>query len=374
MGSAGGSVEIQHKRYTETLITPKYHKAPPMHDSELAHSYQRLTATWGYFPLENWSVVTIKGDDRASFLHNLCTQEILQQQPGAGCELFLSDVKGHIIAHVYLQVEENSLRLLTVPDQATTIMDHLDRYIIREDVVLTDETNGWNSLVVLGPEAAPQLAGLADNRHATPLPVLQQPWQHTPLILAGDHPKLPPCEVTRTDWLHVPCYLLQFPTNPPEFSQPQDDPSINIYQVFEAAGAHCCGNSTWTTIRIESGLPLWGIDFNQENLPQEVARNELAISFHKGCYLGQETIARIDALGHVNRQITTLRFDGKDMPEPGTPLLAEGKQIGTVTSTCWSPHENSPLALAMVRRGFNAPGTQLESTVGAASVLNTPSC
>lgn len=342
----------------------------------MTHQYKALTSTWGYFPLENWSVITIRGDDRASFLHNMCTQEICKRQPGNGCELFLTNVKGHVIAHAYLQVGENSLRLLTVPGQASAIMAHLDRYIFREDVVLVDETNRWSSLIVLGPEAATQFAGLTESQHPTHFSALNQPWQHTQLILAGNQPNLPPWEVARTDWLHVPSYLLQIPSNLPEASQDQavacqsqHGPPSDIYETLESAGAYLCGKAAWTTLRVESGLPLWGIDFSQENLPQEVARDEQAICFHKGCYLGQEIIARIDALGHVNRKITTLRFAGEEVPESGTSLLSEGKQIGSVTSACWSPKWECPLALAMVRRGLNAPGTQLESMVGTASVL-----
>jgi folate-binding protein YgfZ len=347
-----------------------------MQKSELAHQYQRLTSTWGYYPLENWSVITLQGDDRASFLHNMCTQEILKRHPGSGCEFFLTDVKGHVIAHAYLQVGENSLRLLTAPGQASMIMDHLDRYIIREDVVLVDESNCWTSLIVLGSKSAFQLANLAESQHPTLLSALRQPWQHTQLILTGHPSNLAPWEVAQTDWLHIPCYLLQIPIHLPGSSQSEPDTSrsperatAEICHTLNSTGAYLCDKTAWSALRIESGLPLWGIDFNQDNLPQEVARDEQAISFHKGCYLGQETIARIDALGHVNQQITTIQFAGKEVPDPGTSLLAKGKKIGTVTSSCWSPHWNRPLALAMVRRGFNAPGTQLESAVGTASVL-----
>jgi folate-binding protein YgfZ len=345
-----------------------------MQNTELTHHYQTLTTTWGYFPLENWTVLTIRGDDRASFLHNMCTQEIRQRAPGHGCELFLTDVKGHVIAHSYLQVEEDCLRLLAVPGQATVIIAHMDRYIIREDVILADETSRWDSLLVLGPEAMTRLPALAIDQRPTSITAFHQPWQHTQWVPTQNRPKDSPWEVAQTDWLHVPCYLLQAPsdrlaTSLAQQNLSQQRPPAGICQVLETAGAQPCNAMVWTALRIESGLPLWDVDFNQTNLPQEVARDSQAISFNKGCYLGQETIARIDALGHVNQQLTTIRFDGEKVPDVGMILRAEGKQVGTVTSACWSPCWNRPLALAMVRRGFNTPGTRLESAIGTAAVL-----
>ena len=92
----------------------------------------------------------------------------------------------------------------------------------------------------------------------------------------------------------------------------------------------------------------------------------------KGCYLGQETVARIDALGHVNRTLVGVRFVGPDVPPPGCPLSAEGAVVGEVTSAAYSPRLAVPLALAFVRRGHNAPGTPLESPVGDAEVVGLP--
>jgi len=340
-----------------------------MQDPEQTRQYQRLTATWGIFPLKNWTVITIRGADRTSFLHNMCTQEIRQRAPGHGCELFLTDVKGHLIGHLFLQVGDHELRLLAVPGQASAILQHLDRYIIREDVVLADETGQWSSLLVLGREAGTRLTGLAENGPPEGLSILKQPWQSTRLVPANNPSERPFWQVARTDWLKVPCYLLQAPANLPGSSPIQPGPPAEICQALAAAGAQHCSTAVWNALRIESGLPLWNVDFSQANLPQEVARNEQAISFRKGCYLGQETIARIDALGHVNRQLTTLRFDGHQIPGIGTPLRAKDKQVGTVTSACWSPAWNGPLALAMVGSDQQAPGTPMDSEVGTASVL-----
>jgi folate-binding protein YgfZ len=124
--------------------------------------------------------------------------------------------------------------------------------------------------------------------------------------------------------------------------------------------------------RIEAGVPLFGRDITADNLPQEIGRDQVAISFTKGCYLGQETVARIDALGHVNRQLVGVRFEGNEVPAVGTKLTAEGKEVGQVTSAAWSPKLAAPLAIALVRRGHAKAGTRLTSASGDAVIVVLP--
>src|SRR5690606_6094431 len=124
--------------------------------------------------------------------------------------------------------------------------------------------------------------------------------------------------------------------------------------------------------RIEAGMPLYGMDITDDNLPQEVDRNDWAISFNKGCYLGQETVARIDALGHVNRTLVGLRFASESVPEPGGELLAGDKVVGHVTSAAWSPAQRRAVALGYVRQGHNRPSARLVSAVGEAEVIALP--
>jgi folate-binding protein YgfZ len=128
----------------------------------------------------------------------------------------------------------------------------------------------------------------------------------------------------------------------------------------------------FTAARIEAGFPLFGVDFGEENFPQEVGRDPVAISFTKGCYLGQETVARIDALGHVNQRIAGVRFFGSDVPMNGTKLTLQGKEVGVVTSAAFSPKLGAPLALSMVRREANSPGTRLGSAIGECEVVALP--
>jgi folate-binding protein YgfZ len=113
-------------------------------------------------------------------------------------------------------------------------------------------------------------------------------------------------------------------------------------------------------LRIEAGTPVFGKDITEKNLPQEIGRDDRAISFIKGCYLGQETVARIDALGHVNQFLKGLEFSEQlPVPEPGSPLESEGKRFGVVTSSGFSPVRNAPVALALIRSTHATAGTKL---------------
>jgi tRNA-modifying protein YgfZ len=255
----------------------------------------------------------------------MCTADVLKLPVGGQCEAFLTDVKGKIIGHGVVLSEAEQLTLITVPGQGERLIAHLDRYIIREDVRLTDATAAVAWSLVVGPRAGEGLTGVAPETLTAPCT----------LIWPGGF------------WVGA--------SSDGGSAKPQ------------AAGI---GDEVWNALRVESGWPLFGVDFDGSNLPQEVGRDVQAINFNKGCYLGQETIARIDALGHVNKRLATVRFDGE--APAGAELLADGQAVGAVSSVAWSPQRNAWLALAMVRRGHNEPGAKLECLNRPAEVVPTP--
>ena len=132
------------------------------------------------------------------------------------------------------------------------------------------------------------------------------------------------------------------------------------------------GIEAFHSARIEAGFPLYGTDFGHENLPQEIGRDAQAISFTKGCYLGQETVARIDALGHVNRRLVGVRFTTTSVPQPPLELRLDEAVVGHVTSTAYSPRLKAPLGLAIVRREASEPGAKLASLAGECEVQSLP--
>lgn len=293
--------------------------------------YEALRRGFGYVELADWTSITLTGQDRQTFLNNFCTNDIKRLQPDEHCEAFILNVKGKILGHGLVHSRPEELVFITVPDQAERLIAHLDRYIIREDVQLHDTTAERKYLLIAGGDGAG--ARLTRNR-----------WIHWRLLET---------EV---------CGILES----------SSDGRAALREELRTDGAKPCSGPALAALRIESGTPLFAVDFDEENLPQEVGRNEQAISFTKGCYLGQETVARIDALGHVNQRLVGVRFAGDAIPAVGTELTSGGTAAGRVTSAAYSPRLGAPLALAMLRRNFIAPGSKLESPFGECAVLDLP--
>ncbi len=146
-----------------------------------------------------------------------------------------------------------------------------------------------------------------------------------------------------------------------------------------AVGPVIISDETFELLRIQAGTPVFGKDVTARTLPQEIGRDDRAISFVKGCYLGQETVARIDALGHVNQMMKGLRFEpGAPGPAPGWQLWDDGKSVGTVTSVALSPADRAPVALALIRISHAQAGTHLaakhaeEALAAQATVSDLP--
>jgi folate-binding protein YgfZ len=296
-------------------------------DSQFLRQYSALATGCGLVELADWSSVSLTDGDRVAFLHNFCTNDIRRLQPGDACEAFVTDVKGKTLGHCLVTCRDDELVLVTVPGQASRLIEHLDRYLIREDVTLVDTTAKRRLGLLVG--VAPGEISLDAAEHQFACNWLAP----RPAVLV---------DVPRDD---------RFPS----------DPSITP-----------CDWDALEAVRIEAGFPLLGVDFDATNLPQEIGRDAQAISFTKGCYLGQETVARIDALGHVNRVLVGVQLTGAETPVAGFDLSAGGEVVGRATSIAYSPKLGAPLALAMVRRQSSEVGSRLDGPSGPCEVVSLP--
>jgi folate-binding protein YgfZ len=320
-------------------------------DSQFLTEYAALASGAGLVDFGDRTLVELTGADRARFLHNLCTNDILKLPLQAGCEAFLTNVQGKILAHVLVFAEPESLVLETVAAQGPAIVKHLDRYLVRERVTLADRSSDWAEWFLAGP-AAPQVLESLCGRV-----VPQQLWTSAQAEIAGQAVCL-----RRVDIVGPIGFLVVAARAA----------AAAVGDALRAAGAASVGHAVFEAARIEAGFPLYGRDITDRNLPQEVARDDRTISFRKGCYLGQETVARIDALGHVNQLLVGLRFAGPDVVPAGLELSAAAAKVGYVTSAAISPLQQGSVALGYVRRGHQAPGTRLESSHGTAEVVSLP--
>ena len=158
--------------------------------------------------------------------------------------------------------------------------------------------------------------------------------------------------------------------------------AAQLHSLGERLGLIELDPGLFDILRIEAGTPVFGREVTEENLPQEIGRDNRAISFVKGCYLGQETVARIDALGHVNKLLKGLKFlTPEDVTAENAVLTREGKTIGKLTSTAFSPGWGRPVALGFVRAAHAEAGTELlcrwvkvKGSLGASSFATCRCC
>ncbi|MHB8900467.1 MAG: CAF17-like 4Fe-4S cluster assembly/insertion protein YgfZ [Thermoguttaceae bacterium] len=307
--------------------------------------YEWLRDQAGSVELPRWSRVELAGRDRGRLLNSLATNRLDDLRPGQGRETFLTDAKGHILAHGLVLADEQSLSLITSVPRADTIVNHLAGYVIREDVHVADRSIQTAIWYLGGSRADVALENLG-------LPVPQELGEHADAAPNGIAVK-----VGRVDIAGPAGFLLVA-------SQQQ------ARQVARFLGSEFknCARAAFESARIQWGWPLDRVDIASTNFPQEVGRDARAISFNKGCYLGQETVARLDSLGHVNWRLTLLRFSS-EVPATSATLSFEGKPAGNTTSMAWSPELACPVGLAYVRRNLAEPGMVLESSLGPARTL-----
>jgi tRNA-modifying protein YgfZ len=315
--------------------------------------YQALSSGVGVNRLTGRSRVAVRGKDRVRFLHSFCTNDIQRLSPGMGCEAFVTNHQGKTVGQIFVFCTEEALLLDSVADQAAPLIPHLDRFVISDDVTFEDLTGATGDLLVAGPRARALVASLCGGE------VPKQTWHHGQATIGGES-----VQVVLADFLLPESFFLAMSANSWEIVQ----------QRLIDAGAMPCGSEAVAALRLESGTPLFGSDITADNLPQEIGRDAQAISFTKGCYLGQETVARIDAMGHVNRLLAGVHFvdSAATVPQAGMELRSGEKVVGQVTSAAWSPRLGRPLALALVRRMQAAPGTRLESSCGPAEIVRLP--
>ena len=317
----------------------------PAHFGNAAVEYQNARQHAALFDISHHGKIDVTGADAASFLHNLCTNEVKNLPAGSGCEAFFTTGQAKIVAFViiYHDVLANGRKALVVdagPGMADNVVQHLDRYLISEQVELADRTHDLAQLHLAGPQAREVLEQTLGER----MPVLQD-LQHTTQTIAGTR-----CQVRSHQPLGLPGYDVLC----------DKERAMPMWEALIAKGARPAGLQAYHTLRIEAGTPLYGLDIDDTNLPQEVARVERTISFTKGCYIGQETVARIRTYGHVNRSLTGLKLAGEGTVSSGARLFRADKEVGQITSCVMSPQLGQAIALAYVRRGSNDPGTVLE--------------
>lgn len=292
------------------------------------------------FDVSDRSQIRMTGSARAKFLHSFCSNDIKSLDPGQGCEAFITSVKGRVIGHVFAFVDQDEIWLDSVAGSSVEILQHLNKYAFVEDVDLVDESASQGELLICGAEATD-----AFNRIGIAVGGLEL-CEHKRFAWQEAH-----VHVRRVSMLCVPSFLVSA----------EHQLIANLWQALVDSKSTPAGADAFEAIRVESLYPIHGVDISEDNIAQEVSRTESAISFTKGCYLGQEPIARLDALGHVNKALRGIRLDSAVSLAEEAILTAvdDDKEVGRITSWAVIPGHDETVAMGMIRRRFMDAGTEL---------------
>jgi tRNA-modifying protein YgfZ len=321
-------------------------------------AYRAARTGAGFVDRSDRGRLVVSGRDRAAYLHGLLTNDIAALKPGQGCYAAYLTPQGRMIADL-LVYEIGDVILLTMSGAVVaTVLGKLDQFIFSEDVQLGDVTGAFAQLAVIGPGAPAAAAAALPGVSAGQLSGLAE--HGTLRATAGGEPAI----VARvTD------------TGEPGFDLFIDPAQLDaVVSKLQSSGAVAIDPATAEAIRIESGVPLFHHDMDEQTIPLEAGIEGRAISLTKGCYVGQEVIIRVLHRGHgrVARKLVGLALEGDAAPAPGTAVRADNRDIGHVTSATVSPALGRPIALAYVQRDFVQPQTAVAVDGVAAAVTPLP--
>lgn len=307
--------------------------------------YRAVNETLGWADRGSRSRLRVSGPDAAKFLHNVTTNDVKRLPVGRGCEAFVTSLKGRTLSFVSVLRLSDSFLVRSDPEGLAPALPHMSKYGVFDDVEIDDEALESSEHHLAGPGAEAWLKSAG----AT--------------LPEGDDLAVASTQISGLDVLCV----RESPTGRPGFTLIAfGEDHANLGEALQSAEAESklvrLDDEIFEALRIEAGTPVVGREVTEANLPQEVGRDDRAISFVKGCYIGQETVARLDALGHVNRLIKGLRFPAAaDGPAPvvGAALQADGKDVGSITSVALSPGWDAWIGMGLVRVAHAKPGAEL---------------
>lgn len=270
--------------------------------------------------------LAITGKDRQTWLNGLVTCELAARRVGDGTYGFAVGKNGKLLAELFIILDVDRILIGLARDRIELLAQHFDKYVIMEDVTIEDVTPSVVWSLAHGPRASRLVAtGRAHGAVAA-----------AAIDMTGKGGA---------------CFVLE-PASADVIEQ--------RLQNEKGAPIVIADETTWDKLRVEIGIPRWGIDFNDDNYPQEASLEQLAVSFQKGCYLGQEAVFMLQMRGHVKKKIVRLTIEGTDPVANSTAItLPDGTSVGTVTSTTQSPNNPAVLALGYVKWKQSDGGTEL---------------
>lgn len=326
-------------------------------DPRLEHRAVRTGV--GLIDLSYRGILELTGKDRTRFLNGMVTNDVKSLKPGSGLYAAMLHPHGKLMADMRIYALADAYWLDLHEELIPRVREVLERHLIADQVAIRDRSAELVVIAVQGPASAELLEGLG-MKGAKSL----AEYQHLEATIEGT-----PVRVIRASETGEEGVIVVAPA--------AEAPAVwqTLLQAGHGGEFRPVGMEALNILRTEAGIPWYGLDMDETTLLPEVGL-EQAVSLSKGCYIGQETVARIAHRGHVNRHLVGLLVKADDVPASGTPLLYEQREVGRVTSAVHSLSLDRPIALGYVRRELMAPGTILEVRTshgpGAAEVTPLP--
>ncbi len=279
--------------------------------------------------------IAVLGPDRQSWLNGLVTSDLTKLGPGSASYGLVLVKIGRILADVWVLSADDRLLVGAPRDRIPTLREHFEKYLIMEDATHVDASHEFSWAFAHGPRAG-ALLGELPQRHGAYGGTFDVTGLGGGALVAPQH-KL----------------------------------EALLAEMARESDVVIASEEDWETLRVRRFLPRFSVDFGDKNYPQEAALEKIAVSFNKGCYLGQEVVCRLEMRGHVVKKIVPLRLTAGDPPAAGVEVRSkEGKVLGSISSA--ASDDGAPVALAMVRVDFTQPGTKLDVAGREATVIGQP--
>ncbi|MEQ8957741.1 MAG: folate-binding protein [Coleofasciculus sp. C2-GNP5-27] len=298
--------------------------------------------------LSHWGLLKISDEDRLRFLHNQSTNDFQNLKPGQGCDTVFVTSTARTIDLVTAYVTEEAVLLLVSPNRRQQLLEWLDRYIFPMDrVELADISQDSAMFSLVGPDSDTLLTQLG-----VQLPIGEAYASHQHLTLNNIDVR-----IARGSGLALPGYTLIVPTSD----------AAKLWQTLTTANATPMGDRVWQQLRVEQGRPLPDYELTEDYNPLEAGLWS-TISFEKGCYIGQETIARLNTYKGVKQQLWGVRLPAP--VEPGTVITVDGEKVGKLTSCTQT--EQGYFGLAYIRTKAGGVGLKVQVGEVESEVVDVP--
>ncbi|HVP28915.1 MAG TPA: glycine cleavage T C-terminal barrel domain-containing protein [Myxococcota bacterium] len=312
----------------------------------------------GVFALDGRGLLVVRGGERVRWLNGMITNDVAKLAPGpdrSGCHALLLTQIGRIVADLHVLLRSDAFWLETERETVAPARARLERLLIADDVVLADESDAFARFGIEGPKAPAVVAAAAGDEG---LCQLARHACREARIADVD------CVAFAWGWSGEPALQLVVPSAGAAVVREA------LGRAGEPLGLVSADPATLELLRVEAGVPRYGAELSEEVLPAE-ARLDDAVSYSKGCYTGQEIVARMRSRGNASHLLVGLVLPGDAVPARGAAITSDGRVVGEVTSAALSPAAGA-IALGFVRRGHDALGTRVEVDGLAAEVRELP--